>query len=175
VQKELKLTEEQVGKVKEAVQQVMGKHSDSFAKLRDLSNEERREKGAEITRVISDDTLKAVGEVLKPEQVKRLKQIDLQNDGERAFARPEVQKALNLNDEQKEKIKTISEDASKERRSVFQGGNFQEARGKLAALRKESMERIQSVLTAAQKTTWKELTGEPFEVQFQFRRPGGNG
>ncbi len=172
VQKELKLDQDQLGKVKEAVQKVQEKNRDAFAKLRDLGQEERFEKTRELTRTISDQTLAALSSILKPEQTKRLKQIELQQGGTQAFNRPDVQTALNLTNEQKEKIKTINDDVAREMRGLFQGGDFQQAREKMTSLRKESMERIQSVLSAEQKKTWKDMTGDPFEVTFQRRRGG---
>jgi hypothetical protein len=48
-------------------------------------------------------------------------------------------------------------------------------RKKAATLGKESMDKALAVLSADQKQAWKDLTGEPFDVQFQgfpvFRRP----
>jgi hypothetical protein len=155
---------------------VQDKHKDEFAKLRDLGRDEQRSKREELSRTVSDETLAAVGEVLKPEQVQRLKQIDLQQAGARGFTRPEVQKALTLTDDQKEKIKTLSDDAAKEIANLFPGGaggrGNPENREKIAALRKETLEKIQAVLTDGQKKTWKDLTGEPFEVV--RRRPDNN-
>lgn len=172
VQKELKLDKEQTDKVKEAVQKVQEKYRDDFAKLRDLNQDERRQKGEELGKAVSEDTLKAVSDILKPDQLARLKQIDLQQAGARALLRPEVQKALALSKEQQENITTILDDAAKQQRDLFQGGNRQEAQQKMAALRKETMEKVQKVLNDTQKKTWKELTGEPFELQRgQGRRP----
>jgi hypothetical protein len=164
VQKELRIEAEQAGKVKEAVQQVQEKHKDDFDKLRDLPQEERRAKSRELSRTVSEETLKAVSVILKPEQVKRLKQIELQQDGTQAFSRPEVEKALGLKDDQKEKLKAIAEEYSRERRELTQGGNAEANREKIAALRKQTQERVQGVLTDDQKKSWKELTGDPFEV-----------
>jgi hypothetical protein len=165
VQKELTIDKEQAEKVKEAVLQIQDKHKDEFAKLRDLSQDERRAKGQELSRTVSAEVLKAVGEMLKPDQIKRLKQIDLQQIGAQAFARPEVQTALSLKDDQKEKIKTISEDIAKQIGDLRQDRtNAQANRDKITALRKEIQEKIQAVLTDDQKKTWKDLTGEPFQV-----------
>ncbi len=49
--------------------------------------------------------------MLKPEQVKRFKQIELQVGGVMAFNQPRVQEVLKLTDEQKEKIRGIGEEA----------------------------------------------------------------
>jgi hypothetical protein len=180
VQKELKLDKDQTDKVKEAVQKVRDKYKDQTDKLRDLSQEERRQKGQELTQTISQETLQSLNDVLKPDQLKRLKQIELQQVGAQAFARPDVQKALNLTADQQEKIKTISDDAAKEMRQLFQqnrgnqGGNQQGQPNRLASLRKETMDKVQAVLTDDQKKAWKDMTGDSFEVaRGQRRRQGG--
>jgi hypothetical protein len=171
VQKELKLDEDQTTKIKEAVQQVRDKHKDDFAKLQDLGQDERPAKQRELNQTVAKETMAAVSNILKPEQLKRLHQIELQQAGTRAFTMPEVEKALTLTAEQKEKIKSIAEDSNKEMRELRQGG--QSNQEKIAALRKETNDKVQAVLTDEQKKTWKDLTGEPFTMQ-RARRPGGN-
>jgi hypothetical protein len=182
VQQELKLDKEQVEKAKVAVGKVREQHSADRAKLQDLSQEERREKSTAINQAVSHETMQALAEVLKPEQIKRFKQIDLQRRGAEAFSEPAVQKALQLTGAQKEKITTIAADAAQQRRELFQGAGNQgqgganrggeEAQQKLTALRKATVEKVAAVLTDEQKQTWKGMIGQPFEVQFQGGRNG---
>ena len=57
-----------------------------------------------------------------------------------------------------------------EMQSIFSGGGDpQENRKKMQTLQKETMEKVSAVLTDDQKKTWKEMTGEPFEVKFEFQ------
>ena len=180
VQQELKLDNEQVEKAKAAVAKVREKHSADRAKLQDLSQDERREKSTAINQAVSEETMKALAEVLKPEQIKRFKQIELQRRGAEAFTGLEVQKALKLTGEQKEKIKTIAADGAQETRELFQSGanpgqgganrGGEEMQKKMTALNKASVEKVSAVLTGDQKQTWKEMVGQPFEVQFQGRQ-----
>jgi hypothetical protein len=182
VQKELKLDSEQVEKATAAVREAREKHADDFAKLQDLDQQERREKAMAINKAVNDETIKALDGILKPDQIKRLKQIELQNrqGGIGAFNDPDVQKALKLTSEQKEKIKTIAADAMEEQSALRQqgrGGDRAEMAKKAAALRKHTMEKVMAVLDDSQKETWKEMTGAPFEVQMQGggrRRGAGN-
>lgn len=158
VQDELKLTEEQVKKVT-ALQE---KQRESFKGFKDLSKEEAKAKFEERAK----ETKKSVDEILKPEQVKRLKQISIQQSGSRAFSDPEVAEALKLSDEQKEKIKGIQEDSFKEMREAGRG---EEGTKKREAIRKATDEKVQGVLSAEQKTKLKDLTGEPFKGE--IKRP----
>ena len=45
---------------------------------------------------------------------------------------------------------------------------------KMREFRKDTLAKVESKLTDAQKTTWKELTGAPFEIKMEGR-PGGPG
>ena len=139
IQEELKLSEEQVAQIPEAV-------------------------------------AKALAGVLTADQAKRLKQIEIQQRGTGAFADPKIAEKLNLSDEQKKDVKTLLEDSRKEMGELFKGGfagggdNFK----KIAALRKETEEKIKDVLTADQKKTWKQMVGEEFKMPTpMFTRPGG--
>jgi hypothetical protein len=174
VQKELKLSEEQITKSKEVTQSVREKFKDDFAKLKDTPQDQRREKFQELSKSISAATEKGLKDVLNADQQKRLKQLEIQARGAAAFNEADVQNSLKLTDEQKEKIKTINEDIGKEMRETFKGAkdNPQEAFTKIGTLRKDGLEKVVATLNADQKKAWKEMTGEPFE--FKFRRPGAN-
>lgn len=178
VQKELKLSGDQVEKATAAVQKVQEKYRDQFAGLQDLQGEERREKMASIGKSMASEQEKALDGILSADQVKRLKQIQLQSRGAQAFSDPEVEGKLKLTADQKEKIKTIADDARAEMRDLRQGGgggDRAEMQKKVAALNKTTMEKISAVLHADQKATWKEMTGAQFEGQFQGRGRRGGG
>ena len=93
-----------------------------------------------------------------------------------AFSDEETAKELKLTDEQKDGIKKINEDMGAEIRGAFQGVDFQDqearqaAQKKVQGIQKEAMDKITKMLTPEQKKTWKELTGEPFDLP-----PGGFG
>jgi Spy/CpxP family protein refolding chaperone len=168
VQQEIKMTEEQVNKIKEVVKAINDKHNEEFTAARSLEGQERFQKMQEVSRAVSQEVLKAADDVLKPEQIKRLKQISLQAQGANAFNQEEVQSQLKVTDEQKEKIKTINADAREEMRNLFQpGGDRQEAAKKMAAFRKETLEKVTTVLTEEQKKSWKDMIGDPFEIKFE--------
>jgi Spy/CpxP family protein refolding chaperone len=172
VQQELKLSEEQITKTKDAMQTVRATFKDKFAALKDTPQEDRPAKMQEIAKEMNTETEKSLKGILNADQQKRLKQLELQQRGADALTDAEVEKTLNLTAEQKDKIKTIREDSGKEMREIFQNaaGNFQEAMTKIQTLRKETTEKATSVLTDVQKKSWKEMTGAPFE--FKLRRPG---
>jgi Spy/CpxP family protein refolding chaperone len=164
VQDELKVTADQVQKI----QDLQAKQRESSQGLRDLSREERRQKMQEMAKANEQ----ALAGILNPEQSKRLQQISLQLRGAAAFADPKVADALNLTDEQKQKIQTIQQDARNSMRELRQSGNREEARQKGQEIRKDSLAKVMNILTDEQKAKWKDLTGESFKGEMQFQRPG---
>ncbi|WP_165230916.1 hypothetical protein [Aquisphaera insulae] len=173
VQEELKLAGDQVEKVKELADKTREKIEKA---TEGLEGQERFAKVREISKELEDDAKAAIKDVLKPEQITRLHQIRNQTLGYLAFANEEVAKKLELTDAQKDEVKSISEEAGSKMREIFQEsqGDRQAARTKINELRKETLAKVEAKLTDAQKATWKELTGAPFELKMEGR-PGGPG
>jgi Spy/CpxP family protein refolding chaperone len=171
VQQELKLDAQQTEKVTKLAEELGAKRREEGAKLQDLAPEERRTKMQEVMKTANENSRKTLKEVLTADQLKRFEQVELQQRGINAFADAAVEKQLKLSDDQKAKLKELSDSTSGQMREIFQSsqGNFQEAREKMAPLRKESMAKASALLDSGQKATWKELTGEPFEVKFEPR------
>jgi len=177
VQKELHLSEEQIQRIKEVAPEVRQKEQGELAKLREHkgsakepSLEEVRDKVMELMKQASEDTLRGVSDVLKPEQMRRLKQIKLQQESLAAFSDPDVIKSLKLTDRQKESIRSVAEELAKNANDAFKKGSqssFPAALKRVAVLRRESLEKGLAVLTPEQRKIWKELAGEPFEVKIE--------
>jgi Spy/CpxP family protein refolding chaperone len=167
VQEELKLNDDQVQKVRQIAKEAREKHAEEFKEAQGDFGKIR-----EIAKAMNDEIEKGAKDVLTPEQMKRLQQIELQQRGADAFTDEKVQEKLKLTDDQKEKVKTITEDARKEAKEIFAnaGEDREGARKKFAALRKETMGKVTEVLTDEQKKTWKEMVGEPFEVKFEPKK-----
>jgi len=166
LQDELKMDKDQVEKLTAALAKVREDMRDDLTKLRarDTQQGEREE----ITRKLTEANTKAIGGVLKEEQLKRFHQIENQQAGVNMYAKEDVRKALKLTDEQKEKIDEISKDLQKDLRELSAGGRGgfdAEAQRKRQTLQKEAKEHVLKVLNDDQKTLVKDLTGEPFELQ----------
>jgi hypothetical protein len=176
VQKDLKLTTEQ----KEKVKTYLAKQA-----------EERRaagggggarpdaEKLAELRKKAQEANTAFQKDALTDEQTKRLKQIGLQVGGLAVFSSEEVAKDLKISDEQKEKIKAITDQLRKDRTEVRGGAGgggrpqplTADQQKKIDALQKEATEKVQEVLTSDQKKTWETMIGAKFEGK--IAPPGG--
>jgi len=117
--------------------------------------------------------LKAIEKVLKPDQFKRFKQIELQARGNNAFKDKGVQKALKFTDEQVKTISGLLEGSDKEIADLTpkfggggkKGGDFKGAFEKIQNVQKETKEKILTALTKEQRKQWREMIGEEFKMQ----------
>lgn len=173
LQEELKMDKEQVDKLTMALAKVREELRDDLAKMLDRNS--TPEQRTEIQKRVAEANSKAVKEVLKPEQFKRLGQIENQLIGLNMYTKEDVVTSLKLTDEQKTKIRSIADDLQRDLREL--GRNLdQESLQKRQSLQKEARESVQKLLTDEQKTVAKELTGEPFELRLTFGAgPGGRG
>ncbi len=188
VQQELKLTDDQTKTIDAAVK----KQTEAMQALRGGGGtpQETRQKIQELSR----ETTKTIEAALKPDQKKRLHQLELQQRGLSALATPPnarnaqpstLAKELNITDAQQKQIQEIVAGNREKMRDIFQNaaGNRQEMAKKMAELNKSTNDKIMGILTADQKTKWKEMTGEPYKGQLPSafggfgggRRPGGGG
>lgn len=111
-------------------------------------------------------TVGVAGKVLKPTQVARLAQIELQARGAEAFTDPKVEEALKLTDDQK---KAVREEVSKAKGDPGDGLGL--GKGIAAALglgdgtapatKRKAYEAIEGGLTKTQRDEWRKLAGEP--------------
>jgi Spy/CpxP family protein refolding chaperone len=184
VQKELKLTDEQKSKVKEFSDAQRAK----MAELRPQGGEQPDvEKIRAAMKTASEAGDKFVKETLNADQQKRVVQIKyqamLQVMGPNALTNDEVVKALTITDDQKDKFKTLGADMNKDRQELMQdargtGDAATEARKKMTTITKEYTAKAVDALTADQKKTWKDMTGEPVDptiLQMQGGRGGRGG
>lgn len=146
--------------------------------LGDLSQEERRAKFAELREQAAKraaETMTKIEGVLKPAQVKRLKQLGVQARGARALTSKDVAESLKLSDAQQKEIAAAIEKSSAEMREAFQGGNRENARQKFTEIRKKLDEALMGVLTDDQKKEFNNLKGEAFDLPRRTpNRQGGN-
>jgi len=167
VKKELQLADDQSTKLQELGE----KQRESFGNFRELSEDERRAKFEENRKALDA----GLAEILKSEQVARLKQISLQQRGPSAIGDPVVATALDLSADQKAKVTAIEEAGREEMRGLRDAGSPEEGREKFQAFRKAQADKYLAVLTTEQQGKWKELLGAEFAGEIERPRFGGPG
>ena len=171
VQKEIKASPEQVEKLESLVEKLRAKQRETIPESAGLSDDERRKLFASVMSQLRTDLDKGVAEILKPEQTKRIQQIELQHSGVQGLLIPSVANKLKLTDAQKSDIREIYEHSMREMREAFQSANEDRkaAMEKVIVVRRQYTEKAQKVLNEEQLNNWKEMLGAPFE--WPPRRP----
>ncbi|HID21570.1 MAG TPA: hypothetical protein EYP14_04130 [Planctomycetaceae bacterium] len=189
VQKELKLTDEQRELIRELADEVRTKIREQFSgfdfrKLRDMSEEQQRkffEEGRRKVELIAKEAEETLELVLEPQQLKRLKQIQLQREGVFAIGRPDIAKQLGLSEKQMSKVRELIASVRPDRgkmRELFRQGRdaFRKYFAEREKRRREVEKQLLELLTPEQRKRWEELIGEPFEFPERDRgRRGGPG
>jgi Spy/CpxP family protein refolding chaperone len=156
VQKDLKLSEDQVRKIND----LATKNKEAFISI-DFKDQNAF---VEKMKVIAESTGKALGEILKADQTRRLKQLEIQQQGSSVFRNRKVAEELKLSEEQKAKIGEIFKGSVEKRMALFRDNKDDpETLAKaMTQLDKTILADIEKRLTAEQTTTLRELCGNPF-------------
>ena len=160
VQEELKLSPEVTKKVMEFT----NKQHDAFQEALKSGEEERKQKLQEFQK----QNREFLNDTLTVEQRKRLIQIMLQVTGLHQLNRPEIAKALNLTDEQQQKFQDLHKEHRKQLIEIFDPKAREGRNEKLAKLREDTRNKVQTILTDEQKEKVRELVGEPFRGAILF-------
>lgn len=176
VQQELGIKPDQAGKVESIVGEMRDAMQSLRERLQDVAPGERMERMRELMSEANEKVESQLAEVLDENQMKRLKQIELQMRGVQAFADAKVQEALTMTAEQKAKVQDLLADFGERQRSIMQEaqGDFAGAMGKVRELRDEIMGKAKELMSEDQIKAWGEMIGEAFEMPaFGPGRPGG--
>jgi hypothetical protein len=168
VQEELHLSDEQkqqlVKQLRETVQDAM----QFFQKLEGLKPEERPKELHAYRQKAQEGLAAFLKGTLKAEQLKRLRQVELQQEGPFALGRPDVTKELKLTEEQRKQFMTLVQEMQKQIEPLIKEaqtkGNPEEVRPKAMKVRKDYAGKVQAILTETQKKQWQEMLGKPLDL-----------
>ena len=159
VRADLALTDEQKNKLKDIQDGMQDKMRTAMQDAR-AQGLEREQMGKVFEKVFADLS-KEINVVLTPDQQKRLKEINIQFNGNRSVSQPEVAKELAITDAQKEKLKGLTDKLREATQALMEkarGGEIPIMEKNNKALDGE----IEKILTAEQKKKLKDMGGKPF-------------
>lgn len=174
------------------VQDDLSLSEDQLTRLNDLNQRQGQIPASAGTDEIARQAEKGIGKILTKQQAVRLRQIALQMRGIRALYDADVMRALKLTIQQRDEIKAVEDQMSKEMRQ-FQANQDknkdnktklteeqqkrrqEQMREKGQELRKAADTKIMDILTPKQQTIWQDMTGEPFASNLARNRGSGGG
>jgi hypothetical protein len=181
VKQEIKLTAEQDRRIHQVLREVLDKYEPELRKGK-LDRERLLKVGLEAIQETRDCLNQALPDILRPDQLQRLDQIQIQVNGILSFKRPDVQKKLKLTLTQKLQILKIGGELKQQIDEIIKEASDAPLRKAPAALQKArelknaATEKAVETLTNEQKKLWKEMNGEPFDFKLELpirlgRRP----
>ncbi|HZZ27081.1 MAG TPA: hypothetical protein VFE46_03665 [Pirellulales bacterium] len=168
VQKELKLTDEQKSQATKVNESLTSGRRQIFSENA-KDSKERQPKLAELNKKLDAE----VEQMLDDSQKKRLKEILLQVNGGAELQKEEIQKALNLTDDQKTKLAEVQKENTKARRDALAQVEGSARTTKEAELYREGNQKLLSVLTPAQNKQFEQMQGEKIDVDLTQPAPAG--
>jgi hypothetical protein len=156
VQEDLQICPQQAHQVARLAERLAAQRREVVHGFHELPRLEQREK---FKRVVADNQ-RALADILRPEQARRLDQVFLQLQGPLVFSNPEVADILQLTSRQKERVADIQDDILAElppHRNCLALTTPEAER-----LQTDARERILKQLTAEQRAAWQGLTGAPY-------------
>jgi hypothetical protein len=164
---EIKVSDEQKEKLFEHMMtQIMetGPFLDSLAE----TGQEREKKLNEHRKKAHEKLAKLLKEVLKSEQLKRLRGITLQQEGGLALAQEDVQRELKIEQKQLMEFMAITQELQGKIQALIKeaqsGGKPEELRPKVLKIRGEYGKKLEAVLTDEQTKKWKDMLGTSFDL-----------
>jgi Spy/CpxP family protein refolding chaperone len=175
VQKELKLSEEQIGKVEKINEELRAEMTDQYTALRDIEDREKRQaKMAELVGQFDSKAREKLRDVLDKEQTARLDQIRMQvRPVADSLANKDVVDRLKLTEEQQKKLAQINKDMQAKQSELYSGmrdaseEQRTEAFQKLRKIRGDADKQALEVLTAEQKEAFEKMQGKKIELEME--------
>ncbi|MCA9241514.1 MAG: hypothetical protein KDA37_14995, partial [Planctomycetales bacterium] len=189
VAENLGLSDEQKKQVADLQQEMRDQRGDRGPRgdrqnFRDMSEDERtafREERAKQAAERQQLEMDKLTQILSGEQLERLNQVYLQVRGASALLDKQVQADLGLSEETVKKLTSTVDEANQERgsqmRELFQSGDREAMRMKMAELTQAFNEKVLGVLSKDEQDKFAAMQGEKLDVSMQdlFRGFGGRG
>ena len=157
VQKELELEGDRLASFEEALSKIDG----PWWKARIKPESEQR------TIIAAQEALliKLLKSTISPEKLRRLQQIELQSQGTRLFARPEIAQALGLSKSQTSRLNDVYASTDKVAKKLHAAKSQDKTlTSELQSAREAESKTIVEVLTEKQKIAFSKLMGPPFDT-----------
>jgi hypothetical protein len=167
VQKELHLSEAQKKRIDARRDEMVQDALRFLQTLERLNPHQREKKLGPYRQQVQEKLSDFVRDTIDARQLRRLRQIELQQYGLFALGQPEVQKELKITDEQRQRFMNVIQSMEQQIRPLIEeaqsGGEPERIFPKIMKTRKRHEAKIEAILNAGQKKQWKEMLGKPFD------------
>jgi hypothetical protein len=167
----LEITPEQTEPVLELVSEIVNRTlAASHASLEIEDRRQRQQKYQDLLKPIEEYWSSESKKRLGPEQLRRLRQLELQSRDLGACEEPVIREALRISDSQNQQIQRALELFRREIDAQLENPLPKDVR-EINRLRDESLSRLRAILTEEQLRTWKEIIGTPIRIEEMLPAP----
>jgi len=160
VQKELAISADVAQKIMAFTDQ----QSEAFGKALGMDKADRKKAVARLEK----QNKKFLADTLSAKQTTRLDQLHLQLTAPYQLTRPKAAKALDLTEDQQQKLKALHTEHRKEMADILFGKGTEGRAEKFAKLREKTGKMILSILTEKQQAQARKVAGPPFMGELMF-------
>jgi len=172
VSKSLNLTPEQTTRLNTLTDQIQTQYRDKYTGLNSLNEADRAARAQELNRQYANDWNKGARGIFNENQLNRYQQLNNQYGGFNTLYDPEVQKRLNLTQDQITNLREQANWNNQQWQEINRLGATDPT--KATQMYKDywtqRQERFNKYLTPQQQRTWNEMIGEPYTFQPTFTR-----
>lgn len=168
----LNLTPAQTRQLAEMNTRLQADWGDRFNKTWSSTGRDRDASLQQLQSQYYDTWMKGTQNIFNDAQRQRYNQLNLQYQGPSAFLNPDMQKGLNLSDEQRTQLGQLRTQYDRQFQDfrTVDPTRRDDAMKRWETMQKETSERMRSILNEQQQKTWSQMTGE----QFRFAPPFSN-
>jgi hypothetical protein len=166
VRSTLELTADQVNRLNTANDQLRQQYEGQVAKLQSLAPAERVAALQKLQAGHEAALARSTGDILTPEQARRLQQLDYQAQGPAAFGKADVRSRLGLSAEQVRRLQELQhENAGFLGNFVSPGGSGQDPITLFEVHQQRMSSKVTAVLDVRQRQIWREMIGDSYLFQ----------
>lgn len=165
VSQSLKLNEDQINRLNQLTTKMQTQFRSDFDKLGTLPEKDRFGKYNELNTRFQTEWMSGARDIFNEQQLNRYHQLQWQSDPFSAFSNPDLQKKLNLTDEQRTKLREQMDWSNQQTTNLSKLQGDAAIKAHTEFLR-ERQNRVNQFLNQDQQRIWREMTGDPFEFRF---------
>jgi len=165
IRQQFNLNDQQFNQLNKGYGESYNRYQDGMKGLgQNLTPAQRSQKMNDLQQNFYKDFSGSANTVLNAEQQQRYNQLHMQYQGYNAFSNPTVQEKLKLTPEQAHTFNQERQQWHDQMNALGQGYTTDNAaaNSKYNELRKQSMGRMNTVLTPEQRTAWQQMTGQAY-------------
>lgn len=173
VQKELGINAEQEAKVAEVSKVTRGRVQEAMRGERQLPPAEGHQRMMQAAQKINAEMTAALARTLGPRQLQRFEELRYHYIGAEGFGEPALQDRLKMSAAQRSQAVAINQEAHAETRRLMseekaaartgKAGEVREEKAEELDVRRQSMAKVEAILSDDQRRAYEALRGEPLE------------